>query len=101
MTNYDDSFDFPLQLKYPEFKGKPIIGGKDCENVTQTPKNGEGFKIGDITVTALYTPCHTKDSICWFMEDSTGKVIFTGDTLFHGGKFENRGLPLTISHLIT
>lgn len=72
-------------LAYPEFKGKPIIGGKDCESVTQTPKNGEGFKIGDISVKALYTPCHTQDSICWFMEDSTGRVIFTGDTLFHGG----------------
>jgi len=72
-------------LALPEFKGKPIIGGKDCEGVTQTPKDGEGFKIGDIAVKAIYTPCHTQDSICWFMEDSTGKVIFTGDTLFHGG----------------
>ncbi|CAG8976898.1 hypothetical protein HYALB_00003509 [Hymenoscyphus albidus] len=68
-----------------EFGGKPIIGGKDCEGVTQTPKNGEGFKIGDISVKALYTPCHTEDSICWLMEDSTGRAIFTGDTLFHGG----------------
>jgi glyoxylase-like metal-dependent hydrolase (beta-lactamase superfamily II) len=73
------------QLAHSEFKGKPIIGGKDCEGVTQTPKNGDGFKIGDIAVKALYTPCHTQDSICWFMEDSTGKAIFTGDTLFHGG----------------
>ena len=74
-----------LQLAHSEFKGKPIIGGKDCEGVTQTPKNGEEFKIGDIAVKALYTPCHTQDSICWFMEDSTGRAIFTGDTLFHGG----------------
>ncbi|EPE34597.1 Metallo-hydrolase/oxidoreductase [Glarea lozoyensis ATCC 20868] len=74
-----------LQSFSSEFQDKPIIGGKDCEGVTQTPANGEGFKIGDISVKALYTPCHTQDSICWFMEDSTGKVIFTGDTLFHGG----------------
>ncbi|PQE23714.1 hydroxyacylglutathione hydrolase protein [Rutstroemia sp. NJR-2017a WRK4] len=72
-------------LAYPEFEGKPVIGGKDCERVTTTPKNGEGFKIGDISVKALYTPCHTQDSICWFMEDSTGRAVFTGDTLFHGG----------------
>jgi len=76
---------FFRQLAFSEFQGKPIIGGKDCEGVTQTPKNGEGFKIGDIAVKALYTPCHTQDSICWFMEDSTGRVVFTGDTLFHGG----------------
>ncbi|CAD6439740.1 f9f3ad92-c19f-4a11-accd-0d0038274440 [Sclerotinia trifoliorum] len=73
-------------LDYPGFEGLPIIGGKDCEGVTQTPKNGEGFNIGVIKVKALYTPCHTQDSICWFMEDDKGqKAIFTGDTLFHGG----------------
>ncbi|KAF5879554.1 putative hydroxyacylglutathione hydrolase protein [Botrytis fragariae] len=74
-----------IQLADPEFKGKPVIGGKDCEGVTKTPKNGEGFTIGEINVKALYTPCHTQDSICWFMEDKSGKAIFTGDTLFHGG----------------
>ncbi|KAB5563200.1 Las1-like protein [Coniochaeta sp. 2T2.1] len=63
----------------------PIIGGKDCEAVTKTPGNGEGFKIGSISVKGLYTPCHTQDSICWFMEDNGDKVVFTGDTLFHGG----------------
>jgi glyoxylase-like metal-dependent hydrolase (beta-lactamase superfamily II) len=77
--------DLPQQLAHSEFTGKPIIGGKDCEGVTKTPENGGGFKIGDIAVKALYTPCHTQDSICWLMEDSTGKAIFTGDTLFHGG----------------
>ena len=34
---------------------------------------------------ALYTPCHTQDSICWYMEDGSEKVVFTGDTLFIGG----------------
>ncbi|TAQ89607.1 Hydroxyacylglutathione hydrolase [Chlorociboria aeruginascens] len=72
-------------LSDPEFKGKTVIGGKDCEAVTWTPSHGESFKIGDIAIKALYTPCHTQDSICWFVEDSTGKAVFTGDTLFHGG----------------
>jgi len=65
----------------------PIIGGKDCEAVTKTPGNGEGFKIGNIAVKGLYTPCHTQDSISWFMEDNGDKVVFTGDTLFHGGTY--------------
>lgn len=64
-----------------------IIGGKDCEGVTKTPKHGETFKIGDISVKSVHTPCHTQDSICYFMEDNTGKAVFTGDTLFTGGKF--------------
>ena len=62
----------------------PIIGGKDCQSVTRTPANGEVFKIGDrISVTALYTPCHTQDSICYFMQDGNDKAVFTGDTLLN------------------
>ena len=69
-----------------EFKGLSVVGGKDCEAVTRTPKHDETFKIGSgITVKALHTPCHTQDSICWFMEDGAEKVVFTGDTLFIGG----------------
>ncbi|OAQ96205.1 hypothetical protein LLEC1_03262 [Akanthomyces lecanii] len=62
-----------------------IIGGKNCEGVTQTPKHEEVFKVGDISVKAVHTPCHTQDSICYYMEDSTGKAVFTGDTLFISG----------------
>ncbi|KAK4103914.1 Metallo-hydrolase/oxidoreductase [Parathielavia hyrcaniae] len=67
--------------------GQPldIIGGKDCKKVTRTPKHGETFSIGSIAVKALHTPCHTQDSICFFMQDGDDKVVFTGDTLFHGG----------------
>lgn len=71
----------------------PIIGGKDCEGVTRTPGHGESFKIGEgIAVKALHTPCHTQDSICWFMQDGDQKVVFTGDTLFISG-----GFPLLLS----
>ncbi|KAL7625407.1 Cytoplasmic glyoxalase II [Parahypoxylon ruwenzoriense] len=63
----------------------PIIGGKNCQSVTQTPANGEGFKLGSLAVKGLYTPCHTQDSICWFVQDGDDKAVFTGDTLFHGG----------------
>jgi len=69
-------------------KPVPVIGGKDCEAVTDTPADRSKFQIGkDIEVTALYTPCHTQDSICWFMEDKGRgqRVVFTGDTLFIGG----------------
>ncbi|KAI1404575.1 hydroxyacylglutathione hydrolase [Hypoxylon fuscum] len=63
----------------------PIIGGKDCQSVTKIPANGEVWKIGSIVVKGLYTPCHTQDSICWFVQDGDEKAVFTGDTLFHGG----------------
>lgn len=75
---------------YPDFamadsSQMPIIGGARCDGVSKTPQDGESFQIGDIKVKACYTPCHTQDSICWYMEDGTEKVVFTGDTLFHGG----------------
>lgn len=63
----------------------PIIGGKDCEAVTRTPADGEGFNVGNIAVKGIHTPCHTQDSICWFAQDGNEKAVFTGDTLFHGG----------------
>ncbi|KAL9060413.1 MAG: hypothetical protein Q9206_001033 [Seirophora lacunosa] len=75
-------------LSLSEFKDLklPVIGGKDCESVTRTPKHEETFQIGQkISVTALHTPCHTQDSICWLMVDGDEKVVFTGDTLFIGG----------------
>ncbi|OBR12067.1 Hydroxyacylglutathione hydrolase [Colletotrichum higginsianum IMI 349063] len=63
----------------------PVIGGKNCDGVTRTPGHGESFNIGSIAVKALHTPCHTQDSICWFMQDGEQKVVFTGDTLFISG----------------
>ncbi|EXJ78490.1 hydroxyacylglutathione hydrolase [Capronia coronata CBS 617.96] len=81
----------------------PVIGGKGCEAVTKTPAHGSKFNIGkNIQVTALHTPCHTQDSICWYMEDqSTGeRVVFTGDTLFIGGCgkfFEGNGAEMHVA----
>jgi hydroxyacylglutathione hydrolase len=71
-----------------EFPSIPIIGGKGCQAVSRTPKDGEKFSIGkDISVTPLHTPCHTQDSICYFMEDASTneRAVFTRDTLFIGG----------------
>ncbi|KAF8545395.1 beta-lactamase-like protein [Trichophaea hybrida] len=69
-----------------EYPGLPVLGGKDCAAKTTTPAHEETFKIGDsITVTALHTPCHTQDSICYFVQDGDDKAVFTGDTLFIAG----------------
>lgn len=64
-----------------------VIAGKDSPLVTFTPKDGEILHLGDISITAIYTPCHTQDSICYFANDKiTGELaLFTGDTLFTSG----------------
>lgn len=74
-----------LSKAYPKL---PIIAGKDSPLVTQTPAHNSTFSLGDnILITALHTPCHTQDSICYFAEDKvTGqRAVFTGDTLFIAG----------------
>lgn len=71
--------------KYPDL---PIIAGKDSPLVTYTPSHEEVIALGDnLSITALHTPCHTQDSICYFVKDvATGdKAVFTGDTLFTSG----------------
>jgi len=65
-----------------------IIGGKDCDGVTKTPAHMSKVALGDnITLTAVHTPCHTQDSVCWFAEDAETleRAVFTGDTLFTAG----------------
>lgn len=49
-------------------------------------KDGEVFKLGNITITALHTPGHTMESTCYLLKDESGKdhAIFSGDTLFLG-----------------
>ncbi|MCC6309198.1 MAG: MBL fold metallo-hydrolase, partial [Chitinophagaceae bacterium] len=49
-------------------------------------KDGEQFKIGNITIEVLHTPGHTLESSCYLLKDEKGKdhCVFTGDTLFVG-----------------
>lgn len=49
-------------------------------------KDGEEFKIGDLTIKLLHTPGHTMESTTYLLIDAEGKeeCIFTGDTLFIG-----------------
>ena len=43
--------------------------------------DGESIKLGDIVITVLHTPGHSKESICLLVND---ECILTGDTLFVG-----------------
>jgi hydroxyacylglutathione hydrolase len=66
----------------------PIVYGPGTE--TKFPvhiaKDGETFKIGDLTIKVLHTPGHTLESTCYLLKDANGKdhCVFTGDTLFVG-----------------
>ncbi|ODV82398.1 hydroxyacylglutathione hydrolase [Suhomyces tanzawaensis NRRL Y-17324] len=71
--------------KYPDL---PVVAGKDSPLVSYTPSHQEVIDLGDnLSITALHTPCHTQDSICYYVEDSktNERAVFTGDTLFVSG----------------
>lgn len=49
-------------------------------------RDGETFKVGDVTISVLHTPGHTLESVTYLLKDETGKevAIFSGDTLLLG-----------------
>lgn len=45
-------------------------------------KCGDKFHFGEVEIECLYTPCHTVDSFCYYVD---GRFLATGDTLFFLG----------------
>jgi len=71
-------------------KGVIVYGGSSSvPALTDEIKDGDTFKIGNnVNVKCLATPCHTQDSISYYVTDAKNpdqKGVFTGDTLFIGG----------------
>ena len=68
--------------------GATIVFGPSAETGYETykAKDGEEFKIGEITIRAIHTPGHTPESTCYLLLDKSYQeyCIFTGDTLFVG-----------------
>ena len=68
--------------------GAPIIYGPNANPSFEATiaKDGQEFKLGDVTIIALHTPGHTMESTTYLLRDKDGKdhAIFSGDTLFLG-----------------
>ncbi len=68
--------------------GAEIVFGPNAETgyPSYEAKDGEVFKIGDISIEVIHTPGHTMESTTFLLKDESGKpkAIFTGDTLFIG-----------------
>ncbi|MDT8346202.1 MAG: MBL fold metallo-hydrolase [Flavobacteriaceae bacterium] len=68
--------------------GAPIVYGPTAEPGfgAVIAKDGQAFKVGQLTITALHTPGHTMESTTYLLKDASGKdiAIFSGDTLFLG-----------------
>lgn len=68
--------------------GAPIVYGPTAQPAFDAyiAKDGEAFKVGNVTIIALHTPGHTMESTTYLLRDENGKdhAIFSGDTLFIG-----------------
>jgi len=71
-----------------EKTGAPIIFGPEAKPEFSfiSAKDGEDFRVGNITLRTLHTPGHTLESTCYLLIDEDGKeyALFSGDTLFIG-----------------
>jgi len=71
-----------------EKSGATIVYGPTAQTHfdAHIAQDGEQFRIGELTITALHTPGHTLESTCYLLSDAQGKAhcLFTGDTLFIG-----------------
>src|SRR5690554_3406898 len=75
-------------ISLAEQTGAPIVFGPNANPTFETiiAKDGQVFKLGKVTITALHTPGHTMESATYLLKDEIGKdyAIFSGDTLFLG-----------------
>ncbi len=68
--------------------GAPIVFGPHAQPEFEfiSAKDGEDFRIGNITIRVLHTPGHTMESTSFLLIDEKGDphALFSGDTLFIG-----------------
>lgn len=71
-----------------EKSGATIVYGPTAKTSfkSHVAKDGEQFKVGELTIVVLHTPGHTPESTTYLLLDKNDKpyCIFTGDTLFIG-----------------
>jgi hydroxyacylglutathione hydrolase len=87
--------------------GATIVYGPQTETAfpVHVAKDGETFKLGNLTIEVLHTPGHTLESACFLLQDEAGKnhCVFTGDTLFVGDvgrpDLAQKGAEITMNDL--
>ena len=66
--------------------GAPVAAHTDDAQALPMPpeiqlNDGDTYQVGNVRLSAMHTPGHTPGALCLL----TGKLLFTGDTLFPGG----------------
>lgn len=85
---YGGSFKIPGLTSLVKDGTKFMLSSPSKTNQNQSDCNDQTEQQdSSIQVTCLATPCHTRDSICFYVNDLDGGPgsVFTGDTLFIAG----------------
>jgi len=62
-----------------------LVGSpSEMKCVSRFIEHGENIECGKIRLKAIYTPGHTDDSYCYFLDEES-PIVFTGDTLLIRG----------------
>lgn len=64
-----------------------IAGSRISPSATDIPEHQQQFKLGNLLISCIRTPCHTQDSVCYHVKDpeTNEQALFSGDTLFTAG----------------
>jgi glyoxylase-like metal-dependent hydrolase (beta-lactamase superfamily II) len=80
----------PLAAELARRSGAPLIGlpppgdGRQDESFRpdRLPGDGERLNLGDCGVTAIHTPGHASNCVCYLLDDE--RLLFTGDHVLEG-----------------
>jgi hydroxyacylglutathione hydrolase len=65
-----------------------ITGLDEIKSSTRSLADNEKITLGELTIQAMHTPCHTSGHTCYLISapgDEPEQAIMTGDTLFTAG----------------
>lgn len=54
--------------------------------VARVIEPGVEFSIGNTTIVPISAPGHSRDMICYLLRQPDRTLLFSGDTIFHGGR---------------
>lgn len=75
---------WPGAGRLSELTGAPVSAfeARDGLDVDTTLRDGDTLPAGSATLTAIHTPGHARDHLCFLIEP--GRLLLTGDQVMHG-----------------
>jgi glyoxylase-like metal-dependent hydrolase (beta-lactamase superfamily II) len=83
MVNSADDPGIQLNIKFNRYP--PGFVPLPCPP-DRTFSDGDAITIGSLDLRVILVQGHTKDSVCYLLNDGSKRALFTGDVVFYGGK---------------